>query len=389
MRLLSVFLSILFLFHGLQVQAWGFWAHKRLNRLAIFTLPPEMIRFYKFHMDYITEHAVDPDSRRYMVEGEAENHYIDVDHYDVYPFNNVPRTWKEAVNKFSEDTLRSYGIVPWHLQVMMGRLTAAFRSKDVKRILKVSTDLGHYVGDSNVPLHTTENYNGQMSGQYGIHGFWESRLPEMYGDTYNYFVGKAVYIEDPLEEAWKTVFESHIALDSVFGFERKLTQQFGADRKYGYENRNNVLTKVYSRDFSKAYHDALAGQVERRMRTTIYRIGSYWYTAWVNAGQPNLDELLKPDKKGGQVILPEEDQEQQPAKKLNIIDREASLYMRPSHLDDWYSCCMNHAMAHGYCPKTPLDHDHHDHQSLDPDYKPNPLIAAWDAVVQYVKSVFV
>jgi len=369
MRLLSIILSFLLLFNTLQVQAWGFWAHKRLNRLAVFTLPPEMIKFFKFHIEYITEHAVDPDSRRYMVEGEAENHYIDVDHYDVYPFKNVPRTWKDAVSKYSEDTLRSYGIVPWHLQVMMLRLTQAFRDRDARRILKLATDLGHYAGDSNVPLHTTENYNGQMSGQYGIHGFWESRLPELYGDTYNYFVGRAVYLEDPLEEAWNTVFESHIALDSVFGFEKKLSKQYGTDRKFGYENRNNVLTKVYSRDFSKAYHEALGGQVERRMRTTIYRIGSYWYTAWVNAGQPNLDDLLKPSKKGDKPLGPEEEAQPEPVpvKKLNIIDREASLNMRPSHLDDWYSCCMNHAMAHGYCPKNKLhehDHDSHTHEGI-------------------------
>jgi hypothetical protein len=360
MRKLSIFLSVLLLFNSLELPAWGFWAHKRLNRLAVFTLPPEMLRFYKFHIEYITEHAVDPDSRRYMVEGEAENHYIDVDHYEEFPFEGIPRKWKDAVQKYSEDTLRSYGIVPWHLQVMLMRLTQAFRDKDVKRILKVSTDFGHYVGDSNVPLHTTEKYNGQMSGQYGIHGFWESRLPEMYGDTYNYFVGRAVYLDDPLAEAWKTVIESHTALDSVFSFEKALTKEFGQDLKYGYENRNNVLTKVYSRDFSKEYHEMLAGQVERRMRTTIYRIGSYWYTAWVNAGQPNLDELLQPDKKSQELS---DEEEKQPEKKLNIIDREASLNMRPSHLDDWYNCCMNHSLAHGRC-KLPQHEHSEEGQSL-------------------------
>ncbi len=374
MRVLSVFLSLLLLFQTIPVQAWGFWAHKRLNRLAVFTLPPEMIKFFKFHLEYVTEHAVDPDSRRYMVEGEAENHYIDVDHFDTFPFPNIPRKWKDAVHKYSEDSLRSYGIVPWHLQVMLMRLTQAFRDKDVKRILKTATDLGHYVGDSNVPLHTTENYNGQMTGQNGIHGFWEGRIPEMYGDTYNYFVGRAAYIEDPLDEAWKTVLESHTALDSVFSFEKQLTKEYGPDRKYGYENRNNVLTKVYSRDFTAEYHKRLGGQVERRMRTTIYRIGSFWFTAWVNAGQPNLEELLKPDKKGSN--LPEEDQENQPEKKLNIIDREASILMRPSRVDDWYYCCMNHSMAHGNC-KIPLE-DSHDHDS--------PGILAWvEEVIVTVK----
>jgi hypothetical protein len=179
-----------------------------------------------------------------------------------------------------------------------------------------------------------------MSGQKGIHGFWESRLPELYGETYNFFVGKAFYMDDPLAEAWQTVIESHTALDSVLSFEKELTKQFGEDRKYGFENRNNVLTKVYSRDFSQAYHNKLNGMVERRMRTTIRRIGSYWFTAWVNAGQPNLDELLK-DKSANQDSSEIVD----PDKRLPIIDREAMLH--PARTDDWYFCCMDHSHAHG------------------------------------------
>ncbi len=74
-----------FVFCGLlmsqQAFGWGFWAHQRINRLAVFTLPPEMIVLYKAHIDYITEHAVDPDMRRYAVDGEAERHFIAIDHY--------------------------------------------------------------------------------------------------------------------------------------------------------------------------------------------------------------------------------------------------------------------------------------------------------------------
>jgi len=47
-----------------KVERWGFYGHKRINRVAIFTLPPEMFGFYKEHIEYLTEHAVDPDKRR-------------------------------------------------------------------------------------------------------------------------------------------------------------------------------------------------------------------------------------------------------------------------------------------------------------------------------------
>ena len=150
---------------------WGFFGHKKINRLAVFTLPPEIFPLYKKHIDYITDHAVDPDKRRYAVKGEAERHFIDIDHYvkeGENPFDVVPKRWYDAVEKFSEDTLRAYGIVPWHLQTMLYRLKDAFEQKNLSRILKISAEFGHYIGDAHVPLHTTENYNGQMTNQKGI-----------------------------------------------------------------------------------------------------------------------------------------------------------------------------------------------------------------------------
>ncbi|MDG1261869.1 MAG: zinc dependent phospholipase C family protein [Flavobacteriales bacterium] len=275
---------------------WGFFAHKRINELAVFTLPEELFGFYKDNIHFITEHAVDPDKRRYGVKGEAPRHYIDIDHYCKHdsacnPFDLVPRRWNDAVEKFSEDTLMEYGIVPWHISNMTYRLTKAFEEKNIKRILRTSAEIGHYIGDAHVPLHTTENYNGQLSGQYGIHGFWESRLPELYEPDYDFFVGKANYVESPLDKAWDVVEASHNALDSVLRFEKELTEEYDEDDKFSYEERGRMLIKVYSEEFSNAYHQRLNGQVERRMKEAVITIGSLWYTAWVNAGQPNLDEI--------------------------------------------------------------------------------------------------
>lgn len=273
---------------------WGFFGHKRINRVAIFTLPPEMFGFYKDHMEYITEHAVDPDKRRYAVKGEAECHYIDIDHYalpgqDI--FEIVPRTWTAAVEKFGNDTLHAYGIVPWNIQWVQRKLQKAFENKNTDLILKYSADLGHYIGDCHVPLHTTENYNGQMTGQKGIHGLWESRLVEINSEDYNYFIGKSNYIKNPLDFTWAAVKQSHVALDSVLRYEKELTQSFDSDKKYSYEQRGNVTIKTYSYEFSQAYHERLNGMVERRMRDAILAVGSFWYTAWVDAGQPDLTKL--------------------------------------------------------------------------------------------------
>ncbi|MES2132336.1 MAG: zinc dependent phospholipase C family protein [Bacteroidota bacterium] len=284
-------LGIIILIPKQPAQSWGFYGHKRINRMAVFTLPPEMVSFYKKHIEFITNHAVDPDKRRYGVEGEAPRHYIDIDHYGEHAFDSVPKFWKQAVGKYSEDTLMAYGIVPWQIEKHYYKLMNAFKDENLDLILHYSADLGHYVADAHVPLHTTENYNGQLTGQRGIHGFWESRIPELKAEDYDYFVGRASYIDSPIKTAWKIVYDSHLAVDSVLKFEAALNKEFPTDQKYAYENRGNVMMKVYSTDYTNRYDMMIKGQVERRMRASIITVGSIWYTAWVNAGKPDLEKL--------------------------------------------------------------------------------------------------
>ena len=274
---------------------WGFYAHKRVNRYAVFTLPEELVGFYKKHIDHLTEHAVDADKRRYAIKEEAPRHYIDIDHYGENPFQEMPRKWTDAVEKFSEDTLLVYGIVPWHIQTVYNRLVKAFEQKDIDYILKNSADLGHYVSDAHVPLHTTENYDGHLTNQKGIHAFWESRLPELFADDYDYLVGTAEYQYSVLDVAWKAVESSFNSLDSVLLFEKELSLEFEQDKQYSYEKRGTKTIKVKSADYSLAYHTKLDGMVERRLKLSIISIGNLWYSAWVDAGQPILEGMQKSD----------------------------------------------------------------------------------------------
>lgn len=266
-----------------KIYGWGFWGHKKINKIAVFTLPSEMIGFYKKHIDFIEEHSIDADKRRYVDKHEAICHYIDLDHY-----NNLPQKWDSAVSKFSEDTLLKYGILPWHINKTFYSLTEALKTRDVKRILRLSADLGHYIGDAHVPLHTTENYNGQLTNQHGIHGFWESRVPELFGDNYTFFTGRAKYIENPLVEIWKVILESHAAVDSVLLFEKQVNEKFPPDRKYAYVSKGSNTVRAYSKEYASAYDALLNNMIERRMRSSVHMVGNFWYTAWINAGKPDL-----------------------------------------------------------------------------------------------------
>lgn len=342
---------------------WGFFGHKRINRMAVLTLPPDMMVFFKPNIDYLTDHAADPDMRRYAVSWEAPRHYIDLDEYGDRK-SELPRTWLEALVEFtsikgvknngdtiliyngldsistekrkqwknyfakevlfrfsSEDKilevdslkafakkndlkipalqsafftepLSAHGILPWNLQQMHKRLTQAFRDRDSKMILKICADIGHYVGDAHVPLHTTSNYNGQKSNQYGIHGFWESRIPELFADEeYDYFVGKPTYVERPVDYFWGIVYDSHRLVDSVLNVEWALRSAIPADQQMCPDLRQGVQVLTQCRDFAAAYQRNMKGMVERRMRDAVHAVSSVWYSAWVDAGSPDLSDL--------------------------------------------------------------------------------------------------
>lgn len=294
-RLPPVLFALLLLLLAPPAGAWGFFGHRLLNRLAVFTLPPEMLGFYKANIDYITANATRPDSRRMVVPGEAPRHFLDVDAYGDSALTThgrgLPRAYADAVARYGEDSLLRHGIVPYQVLLMQTQLTAAFRERNADQILRLSADLGHYVADACVPLHTTRNYNGQLSGQRGIHGLWESRLPELLSADYDFFTGPAPYLERPSQTIWGAVARSHAAVDSVLSFEKELTARFADDRKFGYEQRGNATVRTYSREFSRAYHARLSGQVERQMRLAARLIGACWYSAWVDAGQPELGNL--------------------------------------------------------------------------------------------------
>lgn len=384
---LILFIGLLTGFQQIQASeppVWGFFGHRLINRMAVFTLPPEMIGFYKSNIEYITEHAVDPDKRRYATRLEAVRHYMDMDQYGQFPFERLPREWypflatyanvfvvldnKDTVRvmgegvwrasnkeykvisdsllglldtqfykvplrdmhqfaafninkayrhdewQFSTDSLRTifgeapfmkrvtsvfgnasfadHGLLPYNLEEMYNRLVKAFVAMDKTAILRLSTEIGHYIGDAHVPLHTTRNYNGQLSNQDGIHAFWESRIPELFAEEeFDFLVGKAQFIKETNDYFWKIIFDSNEGVQLVLDIENSLKKSYPEDQQLCYENRLQQVVRTQCREFAKAYMLALDGQVEDRMREAIVSVGNIWYTAWVNAGQPDLTML--------------------------------------------------------------------------------------------------
>ena len=275
-----------------QALAWGFYAHRQINYHAVFLLPPDMLVLYKPHIGFLHDHATDADKRRYVLPAEAPRHYIDLDHYGSYPYDSLPRGWEAAVDRFSADSLMTHGILPWWIQTMLYRLTHAFIEKNQSKILKLSADIAHYIADAHVPLHTCSNYNGQLTNQHGIHSFWESRIPELLAEKeWDFFIGRAAYIDHPSQFIWARILESAAAADTVLSVEKQLSRQYAPDRKFAFEERNGIVIRNYSTAYTLTYNTMLNNMVERRMRQSIYAVASFWYTAWINAGQPQLSAL--------------------------------------------------------------------------------------------------
>jgi len=278
-------------FSILVLGSWGFHAHKTINRNAVYLLPSELSAFFTLHIDEIEANAVNADKRRYTDTTEACKHYIDLDLYGASPFDSIPKKWFDAKSRFTADTLKSRGILPWVIQWEYTKLVWAMDSGTVEDVIKSAADLGHYVADACVPLHTTSNYNGQFTGQNGIHALWESRIPESFSWNYDYYIGKSVYLGSSLNFAWSLVKESNALVNPTLSIEKDVSIKFTKYEKYRLDNQNGKIVHQYTNEFISQYNLALDSMVEQRLQRAVFAIGSLWYSAWVDAGQPDLHKL--------------------------------------------------------------------------------------------------
>ena len=169
---LQVLIIFLFLTASISlVFAWGQWGHKHISRAAMFALPENMQRFYYNHIDFITESAVIPDLRRATIndKNESPRHYIDIEDFGRISINSFPETTKEAFIKYNRTFLNKTGYLPWYIQTLTEKLTAAFKRRNKSEILFISSELSHYIADTLQPLHTSSNYDGQLTNQKGVH----------------------------------------------------------------------------------------------------------------------------------------------------------------------------------------------------------------------------
>jgi hypothetical protein len=272
--------------------SWGFLVHRTVHQLSVYELPKEMLPFFYQNMDYLVSNAPRPDMRRNQDSTEATRHFIDLEVFGEHAATQMPMDWQAAVKQYTKDSLLKYGYVPYHVIYMKGKLTDAFRKGNKDSILFYATDLGHYIGDANVPLHTSVNYDGQMTNQKGLHSLWESMIPEIELAKYDlYSDHKAVYLKDPATAIWGAIRKAAALVPDMFSKETEVSKGFTPEQKYRTQVRNGRESKSYTTDFAKAYAAALKTSVNDQLKGSADLIADFWYTSWVDAGKPDLSAI--------------------------------------------------------------------------------------------------
>ncbi|MFV7235640.1 zinc dependent phospholipase C family protein [Flavobacterium sp. ZB4R12] len=276
--------------------SWGIIGHERINRAAVMALPKPLQAFFYNHIDFITQESTVPDLRRNVLNDKAEGprHYFDMENFGTV--ESFPKTMDEAKLKYDEKFLTKNGILPWYIQDMMAKLTKAFKDKRKNEILFIAGDLGHYIADAHMPLHTSDNHDGQNTNQKGIHSLWESRLPELFVKNYKLNVEEGKYIENVANATWDIIFDTHSLVEPLLAADKKLRIATAENKMYVVDDAGNIVKNkyngmLYSDEYAGKFHTELNGMVEKQMKKAIIATASFWYTAWVNAGKPDLSNL--------------------------------------------------------------------------------------------------
>jgi len=254
------------------VEAWGPTGHDIVNTWAIQTLPSEMRSFFEANRQFLLEHANDPDVWMTKDRYERKHHYIYLDKYGIFPFLGLPHSFKQAVENYGSGRVNRDGVLPWQVGESSLRLTEAFKSRNWEQVKLEAAVLAHYVADAHCALHVTKDFDGELTRQTGLQERFEIRLLDRYSKFFILHPEDAVKIGDPTEYAFQSCLEAYTSLDSVILADMRAREGLPDYTDEYFDRFYSQIGDIVMKAINEAAHDA----------------GSYWYTAWLNAGKPGL-----------------------------------------------------------------------------------------------------
>lgn len=277
-----VFITVLVL------SGWGFYGHQCIVEWSVYTLPDSLFIFYTPFKEELKSYSVLPDVLKNSQPKEYCRHYIDLEHYDSLVHLDFPI---DSCSKI--EPCYDRGILPFIILDEFNKLITAFSNKNVESILRLSGGLSHYCSDLCVPLHTTENYNGQLTGQKGVHALWESYLLENYSRELNLYGIYAKFEPDIQGRLLKELYRAHQLVFPLLESHRECLDEL-KDKAYGFYKRKGILKKGYSMEFQSCFYKKVDKQLEEQLRHSIQLTSDLWFSAWVLAKKPQLNHLVTP-----------------------------------------------------------------------------------------------
>ncbi len=254
--------------------AWGANGHKLISNKAVDTLPPELRPFFEANRNFIVQHSTDPfDALAKNPVAERRNRILLLDRYGRFPFESLPRDYKAALAKFGKAKLEANGVLPWQIGVYNEKLTNALRTRNWEEVRLLAALVSHYVAEAHDPFSTTENFDGKLSGQPGVNQRFGASLVDRFSLFFPVRPNDAVYISASYhDQAFEACLTAHSWLEQILLADRRARKGLS--------------------DYTDEYYDRFYNQagaiVIRQLTDAATDVGSYWLTAWRNAGQPAL-----------------------------------------------------------------------------------------------------
>lgn len=249
---------------------WGQSADRLITNKAVDTLPPEMLPFFQTNRQFVVQHVTDPESEG--TTPDEHNSFIRLDHYGQFPFTALPRSYTAAVSRFTRRTVEMYGLLPWQVGIYSKKLTDAFESHSWTEAKLSAAILAYYVAAAHDPFNTTMNHDGSLSDQLGVNERFGSGLVDRYQLFFFVKPNEATFIRDPTESAFDMALSAHTWLENILWADHRAHEGLTSYGDAYYDRFYAQAGAVLIRQFSDAATD----------------VGSYWMTAWINAGRPQL-----------------------------------------------------------------------------------------------------
>ncbi len=253
-------------------RAWGRNANRLILNRAIDTLPPELRQFFDANRAILLKHVNDPFENVGKPNGDHKNQFLYLEKYGRFPFDALPRSYRAAVAKFGKSKLESNGLLPWQIGVYSQKLTEAMQEGKWEEAKLNAAILANYVAAAHDPFNTTDNFDGHLSGQSGANDRFGTILIDRYSSFFFMRPNDAVFIADPTDHAFDACLSAHSWLESILLADRDSRRGLNSYTDEYYDHFYNQSGAVLIRQISDAATD----------------VGSFWFTAWKNAGQPQL-----------------------------------------------------------------------------------------------------